>query len=198
MNNAASDETSSSLGTVRVLFIGPTRVGKTFLINALFERKESRTTPTEGLSYDDFEYLTTNGSYTVNIIELGGDKSMKSLRKSSLLNRDTIVFVFNSNDAESVSETKEIVKELEACDATKLITTQIFFLYTTLNRDLRKCFTDHDVEQFDQEIRNKLKTDNLRIHFVEIQLSSWGQCRTLMNRIITESVRRKYGETIDE
>lgn len=191
-------DASETLGTVRVLFLGPSRSGKTFLINCLFEREISRTLPTEGLSYDDFTFLTHNGSYAVDIIELGGDQSMKSLRKSTFLNRDTIVFVFNSNSIDSVTELKEIVKDFESCDSKKLTSTQIFFLYTTLNRDLQKCFSTDDVEEWDRVIHDTLKLDNLRIHFVEIQLSSREQCRVLMNRIITESVKHKYNITIDE
>ena len=198
ISNYTPVETSENLGTVRVLFVAPSRVGKTFLINCLFERESSRTVPTEGLSYDDFVFLAQDGSYSIDIIELGGDHSMKGLRKSSFLNRDTIVFVFNSNSAESVLEMKEIIKDFQSSDGKKLTATQIFFLYTTLNRDLQKYFTPDDVEELDTIIHNKLNVDNLRVHFVEIQLSSREQCRVLMNRIITESVKRKYNAKIDE
>ena len=178
---------------VRMLFIGPSRVGKSFLINCIFGRQNSRAIPTEGLSYDTLTYFKDDCSYDILITELGGDETMKKLRKPVFLFKDTIIFVFNVNSVDSYNEVKEIVSEFSECDPSKISATQTFFLCTTLSKSAPKYFNSNDMEDMNNLIGSKIKTENVRIHFVEIRLDSMEDCNSIMNYIISESINHKFG-----
>lgn len=86
---------------VRLLFLGLDNAGKTSCLKALSEEEITHIMPTQGFNVKSVK----SSGFTLNVWDIGGQKSIRPYWKNYFDNVDALVYVIDSADRKRVDET---------------------------------------------------------------------------------------------
>ncbi|KAG2496914.1 hypothetical protein HYH03_004920 [Edaphochlamys debaryana] len=93
---------------ITIALLGLDNAGKTTLLNALKGEVEADTTPTFGFNTSTLQ----DGKYTIEVFDLGGGKSIRSVWSRYLAEVHGIVYVVDAADAQRFEESKKVLAEV--------------------------------------------------------------------------------------
>ena len=169
--------------SIKILIIGDSKIGKTYIKNILLDNKNTYDEQTNGVEYDVFTKIYKGLIYNVHLYDCGGDKKYKNILSCYFRDDKFYIICFNATDINFKKSIEYWRGQIKKKSFDKNILLVGIYYSSGLSYDLK------------QKILNYIEGLNLSYTF--LNLENENNVKEIVNIIIEKNlITNNYEDTI--